>query len=124
MLHTDNGKEFDNKQLRDYLEEKGIEYRKGRPYNPRSQGSVEAFNRTIHNFLIRAKDMKGNNFNLEESVNEFILHYNQRKHSTHGYKPSYIMQIFFNKELLKKIFDNSEKTRNNVKQKVVTFAEG
>ena len=95
MLHTDNGKEFDNKQLRDYLEEKGIEYRKGRPYNPRSQGSVEAFNRTIQNFLIRAKDMKGNNFNLEESVNEFILYYNQRKHSTHGYKPSYIMQNVF-----------------------------
>ena len=35
-----------------------------------------------------------------------------------------LCKMFFNKELLKKEFDNSEKTRNKVKQKVVTFAEG
>ena len=35
-----------------------------------------------------------------------------------------LCKMFFNKELLKKVFDNSEKIRNKVKQKVVTFAEG
>ena len=56
MLQSDNGTEFKNKLLGDYLQKKKIDHIFGSPYHPQSQGSVEAFNRTIQNFLISAKD--------------------------------------------------------------------
>ena len=37
----DNGKEFSNKILKEYMESKNIKLIHGRPYNPKSQSSVE-----------------------------------------------------------------------------------
>ena len=54
-LQSDNGTEFKNKLWGDYLQKK-INNIFGSPYLPQSQGIVEAFNRTIQNFLISAKD--------------------------------------------------------------------
>ena len=48
--------------------QQGIDHIRGSPYHPQSQGAVEAFNKTIQNFLYLAKNMNEDNFDLEESV--------------------------------------------------------
>ena len=54
----------------------------GRPYHPQSQGSVEAFNKYIQNALISAKDHNKDKFNLEEVLQDFLIYYNSKEHST------------------------------------------
>ena len=67
-FHTDNGSEFVNVNLKTYLEKSGIHRIRGSPYHPQIQRAVEAFSRTVQNFLFQAKDMKRNNFELEDSI--------------------------------------------------------
>ena len=59
---------------------KGIVWIHGVPYNPQHQGAVEALNRTVQNFLTSAKDHKKDRYNLEESINDFLIYYNDREH--------------------------------------------
>ena len=80
ILHTDNGAEFKNKLIKSYWEGKGINFVNGTPGHPHSQGAIKAFNKTVHYFLILAKDAQKDKFNLEHSIADFFLHYNQRMH--------------------------------------------
>ena len=50
-LQTDNGSEFVNEELKMYLSKNRIHHIRGSPYHPQSQGAVEAFNRTVQNYL-------------------------------------------------------------------------
>ena len=52
---TDNGKEFSNKLLSNYLKENNIKFIQGKAYNPHWQGSVERLQRTIKINLIWEK---------------------------------------------------------------------
>ena len=52
IFHTDNGSGFVNENLKTYLEKSWIHHIRGSPYHPQSQGVVEAFNQTVHNFFI------------------------------------------------------------------------
>ena len=56
ILHTDNGAEFKNNLIKSYWEGKGIYFVNETPGHPQSQGAIEAFNKTVQNFLILAKD--------------------------------------------------------------------
>ena len=51
MLYTDNGKEFINELLTNWLEKRNIKYILGGKYHPQNQGVVESFNKTIQKFL-------------------------------------------------------------------------
>ena len=42
----------------------------------------EAFNRTVQDFLTLARDHQGDSYSLEDSISDFLLYYNNRKHST------------------------------------------
>ena len=64
ILQSDNGKEFVNQKVENYLSKNNIKFIHGRPYYPQSQGSVEAFNKYIQNALISAKDHNKDKFNL------------------------------------------------------------
>ena len=48
---SDNGKEFINPSVVNYLKENNIKLIKGLPYNPHSQGAVERIHNTIRNML-------------------------------------------------------------------------
>ena len=50
-LETDNGTCFTNEKVSKNLEAMEIEYIYTSPYHPQSNGSVEAFNKTIQNFF-------------------------------------------------------------------------
>ena len=56
--------------------ENKIKFIRGRPYHPQSQGSVEAFNKYIQNYLISAKDHHKDEFDLDETVSDFLKYYN------------------------------------------------
>lgn len=50
-LHTDNGSEFVNGTVRDYLDRHGIEYVTGKPYHPQTQGKIERANRYLQELM-------------------------------------------------------------------------
>ena len=69
-LHTDNGGVFRNKVIKIYFfNNDHIDWS---PYNPQHQGAVEAFNTTIQDFLISAKDHQGEIFCWADSINVYI----------------------------------------------------
>ena len=70
-LQTDNGSEFVNDELKMYLSKNRIHHIRGSPYHPQSQGAVEAFNRTVQNYLYLVKVMNGDEFILEDSILDF-----------------------------------------------------
>ena len=72
-MQSDNGKEFANQKFENYLSKINIKFINGRPYHPQNQGSVEAFNKYIHNALIIVKDHNKNKFNLEEALQDFLF---------------------------------------------------
>lgn len=52
-LQTDNGKEFSNQTLSEFLKTlvPEVEQKFGRPYTPEDQGVIEAFNRSVRKAL-------------------------------------------------------------------------
>ena len=51
IFQTDNGIEFRNKDVEEYLEAKDIKFIHGRPNHQDSQDAVEAFNKTVQDYL-------------------------------------------------------------------------
>ena len=56
IIQSDNGKEFINKILDEYLSGINITHIYGSPYHPQSQGAIEAFNKTVQKALSAAYD--------------------------------------------------------------------
>ena len=115
ILHTDNGAEFKNKLIKSCWEGKGINFVNGTPGHPQSQGAIEAFNKTVQNFLILAKDDQKDKFNLEHSIADFLMYYNQRKHTTTKHSPIEIMSNLNDEKLLDEVRENT-KNQGNIKK--------
>ena len=49
-----------------------IKFMNWRPYHPQSQGYGEAFNKYLQNAFISVKDNQKEEFDLDESVSDFI----------------------------------------------------
>ena len=122
ILQTDNGKEFVNDKLKSFLDKQSIKHITGAPYQPQSQGAVEAFNRTIQKFLYLAKDMNKNSFCLEDSVHDFWMHYNNRTHSTTKFTPFEIIEKKWDKEFLEEVYKNTVLSREESKE--IKFENG
>ena len=116
ILHTDNGAEFKNKLIKSYWEGKGINFVNGTPGHPQSQGAIETFNKTVQNFLILAKDAQKDKFNLEHSIPDFLMYYNQRKHTTTKHSPIEIMSNVNDEKLLDEVRENTKKSRKHKKK--------
>ena len=115
MIQSDNGSEFTNREFRQYLMELNIEQKFGLPYHPKSQGAVESFNKTIQKILEMAKYHQKNKFDLEDSVNDFLFYYNNRKHSTTQVAPYTVMSNMNNLELIDKVTKMTVKSRGKSK---------
>ena len=59
--------------------------------------------------------MNEDNFDLEESVLDFLLHYNSRVHTTTKFTPYEIMENRFDQNILKQVRDNTLKSRKDRK---------
>lgn len=54
ILHSDNGGEFRNKTLKEYVQQfwPNLQFINGKPYTPRSQGAVERANKDVKEMLL------------------------------------------------------------------------
>ena len=102
ILQTDNGAKFKNKIINQFCSERNVQQIYGVPYNLQHQGVVEAFNRIDQDFLTFAKDQQMDSYNLEDSITDFLLYYNGRRHSTTKIVPYQALMNWWNKELMRK----------------------
>ena len=98
-----------------YLNKNRIHHVRGSPYHPQSQGEVEAFNRTVQNYLYLAKNMNEDEFILEDSILDFLLYYNNRVHTTTRYSPYDIIEKRSDEKTMKKVRENTLKSRKDQK---------
>lgn len=75
ILQSDNGKEFNNADLTEVLNEFKILKMNGRPYHPQSQGRVERFNRTVVEYFKRTIFLEEK---WHEQLQRFYYEYNNR----------------------------------------------
>ena len=66
--------------MEDYLKENNIDHIAWGPYNPKHQGVVEVFNKTIQDFLYQLRIVK-EKYCLVDSINDFLIYYNDKMHS-------------------------------------------
>ena len=93
LLQSDNGKEFDNREMHIFCENEDIKYIKSAPYHPQTNGAEEIIHKTEQHFLEKRKNILKNNFVLELELDIFILFYNNKKHTSAGYTPNELKDI-------------------------------
>ena len=102
-LITDNGKEFKNKKLKKYCEQKGIKFIHWLPYRPHSQGVVERVHREIKKGLELLKEDMKKKFNIDFALSEVIINKNKRKSIFPDYAPKDLFFKNLTSEEIKKI---------------------
>ena len=116
MLNTDNGKEFVNELLTNWLEKRNIKHILRGKYHPQSQAAVESFNKTIKKFLNEA--YTNSMFNGDEEwslplmVNDFLHYYNSKR--VHSITKMISREILFNfkrKSIVEQVIMNTENSR-------------
>lgn len=82
-LLSDNGPSYIASDLADYLDDKGMDHTRGRPYHPQTQGKIERWHRSLKNqILLENYYLPGD---LELSIGEFVDYYNhERYHESLG----------------------------------------
>ena len=82
-LLSDNGSSYIAVDLADYLEDKGMDYIRGAPFHPQTQGKIERWHQTMKNrVLLEHYFLTGN---LETQIQAFVEYYNnQRYHESLG----------------------------------------
>jgi len=86
ILHTDNGPEFKNDLMAELCEDTGTRQIFGEAYNPKSQGQIERFNRTLKSMIWRHFTLYSTKI-WKDALNEFINTYNNTIHSSTQAKP-------------------------------------
>jgi len=124
VLQCDNGKEFINSTVENYLKGRNIQFVHGKPYHPQSQGLIERSNRTIQTALARAFHEQKKDFDLSSVLLDILSAYNNNIHSTTKFTPSAAFKLDPEKEkdkvLLTLIQENTKKALKN-KLSVVNF---
>ena len=77
-LLSDNGPAYVSAQLRDYLEDRGLEHTRGAPYHPQTQGKIERYHRSmkavvkLENYYFPGE--------LELALSNFVAYYNNERY--------------------------------------------
>ena len=111
IIQTDNGLEFKNKLLENYLKNEGIKHIYSRPHHPQTNGCLERFHRELHkhmkNYLDNYKDF--NDSNIENALDDYILYHNNTIKSSTRYTPNEIRDLT-DKNLIEIIINNMIKS--------------
>ncbi len=77
-LLSDNGPAYVSKELRNYLDERGMTHTRGRPYHPQTQGKIERYHRSMKNVV----KLEHYHFpwQLEAAIREFVAYYNNERY--------------------------------------------
>ena len=77
-LLSDNGPSYIASDLADYLDDKGMDHTRGRPYHPQTQGKIERWHRSLKNqILLENYYLPGD---LEQRLGEFVDYYNHERY--------------------------------------------
>lgn len=115
-LQTDQGKEFFNKSFKDLMDKHGINHYS--TYSSMKASIVERCNRTIKNWMWENFSWQGNRKWLND-LQGYVSRYNNRKHSTTGFKPSKVTK-WHEKRILKHAFSHLK----TIDPRKVKFAVG
>jgi len=78
LLLSDNGPSYIASDLADYLDDKGMDHTRGRPYHPQTQGKIERWHRSLKNqILLENYYLPGD---LEQRIGEFVDYYNHERY--------------------------------------------
>lgn len=77
-LLSDNGPCYLSDELRKYLEDKGMDHTRGKPYHPQTQGKIERYHRSIKNVI----NLQNYYFpdDLEQEIGQFVDYYNHQRY--------------------------------------------
>ena len=107
IIQTDNGKEFKNRLLENYLEETEIKHVSSRPHHPQTNGCLERYHREVHKLMKNYLD-KLNSFNdkdVENALDDYIEYHNKTKKTSTKFIPNEIRDTD-NQLLIKEILQN------------------
>ena len=77
-LLSDNGPSYLSAELKDWLNDQGMEHTRGRPYHPMTQGKIERWHRSMKNqVLLENYYLPGD---LKARIGEFIEYYNTERY--------------------------------------------
>ncbi len=77
-LLSDNGPSYVSAELRDWLDERGMNHSRGRPYHPMTQGKIERWHRSLKNqVLLENYYLPGD---LKARIGEFVKYYNTERY--------------------------------------------
>lgn len=109
-LVADNGREFDNHLVKDWLKEKNIKYDQAIPYYHKSNGRIERANRTIRNAIRKTKG------DLKDNLSVIIENYNNILHRALGTTPNEALRPE-NRERINKRIERYKKEFNEEHQR-------
>ena len=66
----------------------------------------------------------GKKFDLKDTINEFLVYYNGRVHSTTGYAPREVVENSNNSDFIRKVKKNTIKSRRIKKDKSEKYTVG
>jgi len=113
-FHTDNGKEFKNIELSNFLKKNKIKQIYGAVRHPQTQGVVERHNRELRDFLeksyqsFQAENKGKEEWQLSLEVENFRARENNRVHTVTRYKPNELV-ISKDKLLIEEVQKNIER---------------
>ena len=85
-LQTDNGPEFANHTLINWLKEKHIHFSRGATYQATSNALIENFNNILRR-MIREGNIRTNSLNWVNGLPNYLYNRNHSKHSTTKHRP-------------------------------------
>lgn len=88
-IHSDQGRDFESKLIRELLRTLGIRKSRTTPYHPQGDPQPERFNRTLLSMLGTLKDTHKRQWSRH--VSQLVHAYNSTKSDATGYSPYYIM---------------------------------
>ena len=88
-IHSDQGRNFQSKLVKELYKLYGIESSRTTPYYPKGNAQCERFNRSLHHLLCTMSPEKKKKW--PEHLPMVVAYYNSTPHATTGFTPFYLM---------------------------------